>query len=107
MKEEIKLYDLTETEIAETIELGDEVYNKLVPIVERCLNENKRIVIDFSGIKSLTTKFLNNAIGNLLINLDIDKILASISFIGLDSAKKTTLRWSLNTAIKSVSRSKE
>jgi len=103
MKKTFNIYELIAPEsAAETMELGDEVYKKLEPGIKECLENDEKFIIDFSDITSLTTKFLNNAIGNLILNLDYKKILNSMTFSGLDMAKKATLKWSLNTALKNV-----
>lgn len=99
MREIINIYDYTNTNIAETMELGDKVYEKLEPLIKDCLRDGKKIVIDFSQITSLTTKFLNNAIGKLFLSIEVEVLLNNITFIGLDVAKKTTLKWSLDTSI--------
>lgn len=87
---------------AETMELGDMVYKKLAPKVQECLDNNERFVIDFFQITSLTTKFLNNAIGNLIINLDGEKVLSLMTFSGLDMAKKATLKWSMKLTLQKL-----
>lgn len=104
MKKQIfSIYDLTnKNSNAETIELGNEVYKKLEPKVKECLNNNERFIIDFSKITSLTTKFLNNAIGNLIVNLNGEKLLSLMTFSGLDMAKKATLKWSLTLAVEKL-----
>ncbi|MBY6934822.1 DUF4325 domain-containing protein [Clostridium botulinum] len=103
MKKNFNIYELTDSNpIAETMELGDKVYSKLEPLVKECLENEEKFVIDFSNIKSLTTKFLNNAIGNLIINLDGEKLYGLMTFSGLDMAKKATLRWSLNVAYETM-----
>ena len=109
MSKEIKIYNYTNSPIAETMELGDQVFSSIKPQIEECINSNTKVIIDFSDITSLTTKFLNNAIGKLFLTLDLQKLINNMNFIGLDPAKKTTLRWSLNVAInksKSLSKSK-
>ncbi|WP_195952547.1 STAS-like domain-containing protein [Clostridium saudiense] len=108
MSKEIKIYNYTNSPIAETMELGDQVFSSIKPQIEECINSNTKVIIDFSDITSLTTKFLNNAIGKLFLTLDLQKLINNMNFIGLDPAKKTTLRWSLNVAInksKSLSKS--
>lgn len=97
------MYKLTGCESsAETIELGDKVYEKLEPQVKSCIENNIKFIIDFSQITSMTTKFLNNAIGNLFINLDYKKLMQLMTFSGLDMAKKATLKWSLGIALQSA-----
>lgn len=97
------MYKLTGNESsAETIELGDKVYKELEPKIKSCLENNDKFIIDFSDIKSMTTKFLNNAIGNLFVNLDYKKLMQLMTFSGLDMAKKATLKWSLTIALENA-----
>ena len=102
-KQVFSIYDLTnQNSNAETIELGNDDYMKLEPKVKECLDNNERFIIDFSKITSLTTKFLNNAIGNLIVNLNGEKLLSLMTFSGLDMAKKATLKWSLTLAVEKL-----
>lgn len=99
MNKTTKIYDYTQNPLAETMEMGDKVYEHLRPQVESCIAERNNLVIDFTGITSLTTKFLNNAIGKLFLDFDLESLLSCINFIGLDSSKKTILKWSLTVAL--------
>ncbi|WP_195245322.1 STAS-like domain-containing protein [Clostridium celatum] len=107
MSNTIKIYDFTESSVAETMELGDKVFNSIKPLIENSMKSDMKIVLDFSGITSLTTKFLNNAIGNLFLTLDAKKLLTLLNFTGLDQAKKTTLKWSLSVALANSTANKQ
>lgn len=99
MSNTIKIYDYTNNSVAETIELGDKVFNSIRPLVIDSISKEEKIIIDFSGITALTTKFLNNAIGKLFLEIDNEKLLNLMAFTGLDSAKNVTLRWSLDISL--------
>jgi len=100
MKKVVNLFEYTGTQKADTAELGEKVFKKLEPQIKKCLENKEKVVIDFSQITSVTTKFLDKAIGNLFSTAYVEKLLDCITFSGLDDSKKRKLKWALNIAIK-------
>ncbi len=58
---EIRIVDIINTNVAVTTENGNKVFN----LVDENLKQNKFVEIDFSNIETMTTAFLNSAIGQL------------------------------------------
>ncbi|WP_422090988.1 STAS-like domain-containing protein [Tenacibaculum ovolyticum] len=57
----IKIIDIIDTDFAVTTDNGIKVFDEM----DRYLSNNKEVTIDFTGIKTMTTAFLNAAIGQL------------------------------------------
>lgn len=60
----LKVKDIIGTDLAVSTENGQKVYE----IIERNLDNNNKIVLNFEGITILITAFLNAAIGSLFKN---------------------------------------
>ena len=96
----ISLYDIVSSTEAETPEQGDYAYRKLFPEIEKYLENNEKFCIDFTNINNITTAFINNSVGKLLIELETDKILKLMSFIGFsNNLQIKTIKHSLSNAI--------
>lgn len=73
MKQEnaiLKISELTALDIAVSSDEGDKINNRIIIL----LQNYERVVLDFSGIKLLTTAFLNAAIGQLYNTYSSDEI---------------------------------
>lgn len=57
----INIKDVLKTDLA----VGDEKGKYIFSLIQNSMSDGKEVVIDFSGITSLTTAFLNYAIGEL------------------------------------------
>ncbi len=58
---EIRIVDIINTNVAVTTENGNKVFN----LIDENLKQNKFVKINFSNIETMTTAFLNSAIGQL------------------------------------------
>lgn len=78
MKQEkaiLKINELTALDIAVSSDEGDKVNNRIMIL----LQDYQRIILDFSGIKLLTTAFLNAAIGQLYSKYSTEEIARRIT----------------------------
>lgn len=99
-KEKITLYDYINSPSATSPDQGDAVYEKIKSSISSYITNNIEFVIDFKEINSLTTAFLNNALGKLFYNFDNDKLLSLMSFTGLSNTMQVkTLKLTLSNAI--------
>ena len=70
----------------------------LAPVIEKLIEEDKKIDIDFSGIKYYTTLFFNNAITKYVVTLGTDKYKEKFNLRNLSEVGRTTYEHSLNNA---------
>lgn len=73
---------------------GDKVYI----ILEKALNENKKVLISFKNIDTLTSAFLNNAIGKLYATFEENKIKDSLNIEDITNSGKVLLKKVVSTA---------
>lgn len=67
---------------------GDKVYK----VIQKALNENKKVLISFKNIEKLTTAFLNNAVGKLYGEFEEDKLKSSLSLEDISESGKVRLK---------------
>lgn len=82
MKQEdaiLKVNELTALDIAVSSDEGDKINAR----IETLLESYQRIVLDFSGIKLLTSAFLNAAIGQLYGKYSNEEIASRISLVNV------------------------
>lgn len=96
----IVIYDILKQPNAETIEVGDKVYNAIKPQIEDYINKEQAFEIDFTNVDIVTTAFLNSAIGKLFYEMKSKDLIRNMSFIGISSVQKNSLKWSITNAIK-------
>ena len=73
---------------------GDKVFQ----ILQKALNENKRVVISFKNVDTITSAFLNNAIGKLYNSFEEKKIKDYLSTEDMSSSEKVLLKRVVSTA---------
>ncbi len=73
---------------------GDKIYN----IIEKALNEGKKVLISFQNIERVTSAFLNNAIGKLYGKFDEDVLKDSLSLEHMSLSGKILLKRVISTA---------
>jgi hypothetical protein len=61
------------------VEEGEVLFNKIFPI----LKNNGKVCLDFSGVQTITSSFLNASIGTLVGQLDVDYLRSGIKYEGL------------------------
>jgi len=66
---------------------GSELYT----LIRESLDRQESVTLDFTGVTTLTSLFLNNAIGRLHANFDERFLNAKLSSIGLDPADEAVL----------------
>lgn len=58
---DIKIHEIIGSNIAVTAKSGQEVFK----VIKQYISDNTAVILDFTGIDTLTTAFLNTAIGQL------------------------------------------
>lgn len=77
MDNKIKVYKIIGGPSALTVEQGDMVYEQIKRALESC----SKVIIDFDGIESMITPFLNSAIGKLYGDYDGSELSQKLSII--------------------------
>src|SRR4051812_14091882 len=67
---------------------GDKLFDKLNPL----LAGGDAVELDFSGVTSLVSAFLNRAIGRLYASYDAAKLEATVVCVGLDTADQAVIQ---------------
>lgn len=70
MVQKIIISDVLKTDLA----VGDEKGKYIYSLLKKAFEEKKETIVDFSGITSLTTAFLNYAIGELYLLGNSDEL---------------------------------
>lgn len=83
----INVYDIINSPSAETPEIGDKVYNEVSEKFSNLIktNSSDKLIINLAKINSLTSAFLNNAIGKLFFNYEPSKIIKSLKVEGIEN----------------------
>lgn len=68
---DLVIRDIIGSQVASDNEQGDIIFNKIITEID---NNETVIFLDFSGLKLITTAFLNNAIGKLYKNYKKEQI---------------------------------
>jgi hypothetical protein len=63
----------------------------LLDKIEKNLEKNKKIVLDFSGLESITHEFLEGTLGSLLENYNFEAIQFKVNFINVDAGIKEVI----------------
>ena len=63
----------------------------LLDKIEKNLEKNKKIVLDFSGLESITHEFLEGTLGSLLANYNFEAIQFKVNFINVDAGIKEVI----------------
>lgn len=95
---EVLKAELNDEPKAETPDEGDIIFDKISPMIE---NEKiNAIVIDFTEIKTFTPSFINNAIGKLFLNHQVEKVYEKIVIKGITNQHDLILvRESIKNAV--------
>ncbi|MCR3760330.1 STAS-like domain-containing protein [Clostridium felsineum] len=98
-KNEIILFDIINSDSAETPEVGDKVYKILITKIDECINKDTKLIISFDKIKNITSAFLNNALGRLFFKYDWEKLISTLVFTGFTNNNQiSTLKFTLTNA---------
>jgi STAS-like domain of unknown function (DUF4325) len=62
------------------------------------LSQGVDLILDFSGVKTLTSSFLNAALGCLFANFTIDTLTQKLTWIGLDPTDEKLVRLVIKNA---------
>lgn len=73
--------------------------NKLLPVIDKTLEMEGTVLLDFSGIKFFTTLFFNNAITNHVLSLGPERYKKMFNLINLSEVGRTTYEHSLDNAL--------
>ncbi|MEA3450842.1 MAG: STAS-like domain-containing protein [Bacteroidota bacterium] len=84
----INIFQIVGSEIAVSSEKGNDVFEK----IDRALQEDMSVVIDFENIKILTTAFLNSAIGQLYSRYTSDKLKSKLSVSNIFDSDKMLIK---------------
>ncbi len=95
----IKIKNYIETVNAETPEQGDKFYNDILPQVKEFINKEEKFVFDFDELGTVTTAFLNNSIGRLFNDFDIEVLKKLMLFTGFTNHSQVN---SLNLSLKAA-----
>lgn len=99
-KEKITISNYINTSSATTPDQGNNVYYNIKALIANCIENNTEFIINFDNITTLTTAFLNNAIGKLFFDFEIDSLLSLMSFSGLSNTTQIkTLKLTLSNAL--------
>lgn len=99
-KKVIIIYKCISSKSAVTTEQGDLLYQELHPLIEESISNNFKIELNFRDIDVITTAFLNNAIGKLFYEFEVDVLLNRLSFTECKSRSIiNSIKRSLSNAI--------
>lgn len=73
---------------------GEKVY----PIIKQAITNNKDVTLNFSDINTLTTAFLNTAIGQIYGEFSEEKVKTHLSVAEITNAQAITLKRVIDTA---------
>ena len=90
----ISIYELTGTAICVASEDGEKVHNQIAA----ALNEGHNVNVSFKNVTSLTSAFLNSAIGQLYGNFDEAFIKSHLSVSDIESDDLLLLKRVVDTA---------
>lgn len=87
MKKVINVSSVLDSPSALTQEQGKKIYK----LISNSIKEGNRVVLDFNGIESMISPFLNNAIGKLYGEFSSDVLNRSLSLENFPPEKLSTL----------------
>ncbi len=64
------------------------------------LSQGLDVLLDFSGVKTLTSSFLNAALGCLFASFSVDTLTQKLKYIGLDPTDEKLVRLVVSNAIR-------
>ena len=64
------------------------------------LSQGLDVLLDFSGVKTLTSSFLNAALGCLFASFSVDTLTRKLKYIGLDPTDEKLVRLVVSNAIR-------
>ncbi len=91
---EIKLSDYGHNDSCVEAKDGEKVY----PLIKQAINEDFQVKLIFSDIKTLTTAFLNTAIGQIYGEFSEEEVKAHMSVGEISNAQAITLKRVIDTA---------
>lgn len=90
----VEIYDIAGTELCVATEDGDRVFEQ----VKKALDEDYNVAISFRNVESLTSTFLNHAIGRLYGVYDWDFIGSKLSVINTERGDLGLISRAVETA---------
>ncbi len=90
----IKVYEVVGSELCVASDDGQRVYDQVAAV----LREGKRATLSFANVGSLTSAFLNAAVGQLYCEFHEDEIRASLSVSDMESDDLALLKRVVDTA---------
>lgn len=81
--------------------------NKIIPLIQKALDQGDIAIVDFTGVKYYTTLFFNLAFTKYIGKLDKDKYNERIRPIGLTKAGQSAYDHSYENAVEYFSMSKK
>ena len=87
MQKVINVSAVLDSPSALTQEQGKKVYK----LVSEAIKDNDDVILDFDGIESMISPFLNNAIGKLYGEFSSDELNGSLKLKNFPPEKKSTL----------------
>lgn len=91
---EIKLSEFGHNGSCVEAKNGEKVY----PLIKQAINQNFKVKLLFSDIKTLTTAFLNTAIGQVYGEFSEEIVKAHLSVAEISNAQAITLKRVIDTA---------
>lgn len=91
---ETSVYEIVGSSLCVASEDGQKVYDR----IEAALKEGRTVSLSFRNITSLTSAFLNSAIGQLYGSFDEDKIRAHLKVQDMELDDRALLRRVVDTA---------
>lgn len=100
MKHVIKIINIIDSPLAISREKGKILFDEIVPIIK----EQNTVVLDFSDLKTISSAFLNSALGALYNVLPPDKLTeyVKINPNSIDNYQAETIKIVLNNARKKI-----
>lgn len=98
----IKINEIISSKSASTPESGDKLYNELKKEMDYIKehNNNNMLILDFTEITSITSAFLNNALGKLFNYYEEDLLMRSLRFKGVKTKDDfNIIKLTINNAI--------
>jgi hypothetical protein len=68
--------------------------------VTNALKQGESVCLDFTGVSTLTSSFLNAAVGSLYGQFDVDFLDAKLAWLGMDATDESLIRLVRDNAIR-------
>ena len=78
--EKVKVVDIVGTAVC----VSDEAANKLLSFLEDNIQQNRKVLLSFDGVKMLISRFMNVGIGRLYKSIDANHIQQYLEYTDMD-----------------------